>query len=241
MQKAKKSLSQNFLIDKNICKKIVKEADIKNKNILEIGPGKGVLTEFILNENPRKLILIEKDDKLFKYLKKKYDTYNNVRVINYDILDYEINNLKNINIISNLPYNISTKIILKLFKSHNIIDKMVLMLQKEVAEKFEYKNSKYNKYNFLNNLLCNYKICFIVKPNSFKPVPKVISAVVKFEFKINDIDFNKINLFIKKIFHNKRKIIGNKLKLESSELKKLQNKRIDEMNFNEILKIYDFF
>ena len=70
MQKAKKSLSQNFLIDKNICKKIIKEADIKNKNILEIGPGKGILTEFILNENPRKLILIEKDDKLFKFLKK---------------------------------------------------------------------------------------------------------------------------------------------------------------------------
>ena len=83
------------------------------------------------------------------------------------------NNLKNINIISNLPYN-CTKIILKLFKSHNIIDKMVVMLQKEVAEKFEYKKSNFNKYT-LNNLLCNYKICFIVKPNSFKPVPKVIS------------------------------------------------------------------
>ena len=74
-----------------------------------------------------------------------------------------------------------------------------------MAEKFEYKKSNFNKYNFLNNLLCNYKICFIVKPNSFKPVPKVISAVVKFEFKINDIDFNKINLFIKKIFVIKEK------------------------------------
>ena len=137
--KSKKVSSQNFLIDKNICKKIIKEADIKNKNILEIGPGKGILTEFILNEN-QKLILIEKDDKLFKFLK-KYNSYNNIKIINCDILDYEINNLKNINIISNLPYNkTSTKIILKLFKSHNIIDKMVVMLQKKWLKNLNIKN-----------------------------------------------------------------------------------------------------
>ena len=118
MIKAKKSLSQNFLIDKNISKKIIKEIKIKNQLIIEIGPGYGFLTDYILKEKPKKLILIEKDNILFKFLKDKYKNFNEVKIINKDILKVNLINYKKSIIISNLPYNISTKIILDLLNKN---------------------------------------------------------------------------------------------------------------------------
>ena len=86
----KKSLGQNFLIDKNVIKKIVNLAVIKNKNVIEIGPGKGALTDEILNKSPKSLYLIEKDRKLFEYLKKKYSKINSVKIFNDDILNFNV-------------------------------------------------------------------------------------------------------------------------------------------------------
>ena len=110
----KKSLGQNFLKDKNISNKILKQTKIKGKIILEIGPGYGFLTDFIIKENPNRLILVEKDERLYSYLKNKYISYKNIEIYNEDIMKFNFKKYKNINIIGNLPYNISSKIILKL-------------------------------------------------------------------------------------------------------------------------------
>ena len=113
MIRAKKSLGQNFLIDQNIINKIINLTDIKNKNILEIGPGTGNLTLEILKKKPKKLILIEKDDTLAKMLMKKFQ--DNVKIINKDILEINENFLhdKSLIVFGNLPYNISTEILSK--------------------------------------------------------------------------------------------------------------------------------
>ena len=118
MIKPKKSLGQNFLIDNNIIKKIILSIDIKNNNILEIGPGTGSLTKEIVKNNPKKLILIEKDFHLFERIKKTYQFNKNVKVYNDDVLDIDIEKIvkKNTIIFGNLPYNISTQILVKLIK-----------------------------------------------------------------------------------------------------------------------------
>ena len=115
MIKAKKSLSQNFLKDKNISKKITNLAKLKNNTVLEIGPGYGFMTDSILVNKPKKLYIIEKDKNLITFLKKKYSDNKKIVIIEGDILKLNLNKFKNLIIISNLPYNISTKVILYLF------------------------------------------------------------------------------------------------------------------------------
>jgi len=104
----KKSLGQNYLIDKNVIKKIISSVTIKNKNIIEIGPGKGALTSEILNKKPRSLCLIEKDYNLYENLKRKYSTKKNIKIYNADILKFDLEKIAKNNeiIFGNLPYNI---------------------------------------------------------------------------------------------------------------------------------------
>ena len=148
----KKSLSQNFLIDKNIAKKIINLTDIQNKVIIEIGPGQGILTREILYLKPKKLILIEKDEVLFNLLKKEFQSHLNVEIINIDVLDYDFEKVNKCNVISNLPYNISVKIITKLLYFPHKFSNLILMIQKEVAYKMN------NKKNLKNNKLQYFKI-----------------------------------------------------------------------------------
>ncbi len=238
----KKSLSQNFLIDKNISKKIIKLLNIKNENIVEIGPGMGALTDLIINEKPKELILIEKDTKLFLELNKRYKKFKNIKLVNKDCLKVDYNKYKDINIISNLPYNISTKIILKFLKSKYKIKNMIFMVQKEVAIKFDYNIDKINKYKFINKLTSNYSRLFDVSPNVFFPKPKVESTVVNFSLKkTRDINWNKFNEFSNNLFINKRKKIKNKISKKSYIPEYLYEKRIDEINFEELLTIYNSF
>ncbi len=236
----KKSLSQNFLIDKNICKKIINQIDIKNKNIIEIGPGLGSLTDFILEEEPKKLYLIEKDSLLSEKLNHKYSKHKNIFIYNDDILTFNLSELKNLNIISNLPYNVSTKIILHLLNHYKIIDDMILMVQKEVAHKFDYNLPKMNKYKFFTSMMSIYQRCFDVSPNVFKPKPKVNSTIVKFKLKKNINDNLKLETFSKIIFSNMRKKINSKFNITNSE-NLLLNKRVDELSIDELLEIYNFF
>ena len=131
MIKPKKSLSQNFLIDKNISKKIVNLTKITNDIIIEIGPGTGNLTDEIIKNKPKKLVLIEKDKSLYSLLKKKYNNDKKIELINIDVLDYDFDKIKvPFKIISNLPYNISTKIIFKILKLKINIIEMIFMIQK---------------------------------------------------------------------------------------------------------------
>ncbi len=191
MIKAKKSLGQNFLIDQNIINKIVNLVDIKNKNILEIGPGTGNLTSKLLDQLPKKLTVVEKDNKLANLLKKNLGT--KISIINDDILKLDENNFENEHLIvfGNLPYNISTEILCKWIldiKDQNFwFDYLILMFQKEVADRIISKsNSKnYGRLTILSNWKLNVKKICDVNPASFFPKPKIDSTLLFFEPKKN--------------------------------------------------------
>ena len=196
MIKAKKSLGQNFLIDANILEKIVNVTQIKEKNIMEIGPGTGALTSYILKKNPKKLIVIEKDKNLAEILKQNFK--EEVTVINKDILEIDENSLirEKFTVFGNLPYNISTEILSKWIinlKDEFWFDHLVLMFQKEVANRIisNFNTSTYGRLSILANWkLKVVKVCDI-KPVSFSPKPKVDSSLLLFTpknkiFKIKD-------------------------------------------------------
>ena len=239
MIKAKKSLSQNFLKDKNISKKITSLVKLKNNVVLEIGPGYGFMTDSILESNPKKLYLIEKDKYLINLLKKKYSNNTKIVIVEGDILNQNLNKFKNLIIVSNLPYNISTKVILYLFKFNKNILEMVFMIQKEVAEKFDYNIKDMNKYKFLTRIMTCYSRFFEVSPKVFIPRPKVQSTVVKFKFKKENIDINRVFNFSNLIFKNIRKKIYKNLKIKKTE-NVILNKRVNQLTIDELLWIYNF-
>tara|TARA_E500000178_G_C16941959_1_gene716870 strand:+ start:194 stop:913 length:720 start_codon:yes stop_codon:yes gene_type:complete len=239
MIRAKRSLSQNFLVDKNISKKIVDQTIIKNKTILEIGPGYGFLTDSILLKKPKKILLVEKDTNLKEKLYEKYKDNKKVEIIGSDILSLKLNKFKDLVIISNLPYNISTKVILYLFHFNENIYEMIFMIQKEVAQKFDYNLPKMNKYKFLTKIISRFRRCFDVSQNVFVPRPKVMSTVVKFKFYQKKKDLNKAINFSNIIFKNIRKKIYNNIKFETNSL--LGNKRVNQLTIEELLTIYNLF
>ena len=249
MIKPKKSLGQNFLIDKNISKKIVNLTNIKNKTIIEIGPGKGFLTDEIISRKPKKLTIIEKDQYLFLKLKEKYRNIKNLEVINHDALKYNYKiNLDAKTIISNLPYNISIKLIIKWLKMKNHFAELILMIQKEVAKKMNYNNNlKKNRLNCLIENTSNiFNIEFHVSRNVFIPKPKINSSVIKIIPK-NDIkiDLNKFEIFTREIFQHKRKKISKfinskKINIDDS-FDNLIDKRAEDLSNNELLKIFKKF
>ena len=177
----KKSLGQNFLIDKNIINKITSLKNIKNRNILEIGPGRGALTEKILEKNPKSLILIEKDYKLYEVLKKKYKNNNKVTLFNSDILKIDLEKIIDIKsiVFGNLPYNISSQILVKFIKFKNWPPKftdLIFMFQKEVAEKIVGKS--FGRLTVITNYRLKLSNKFDVSPNCFYPKPKITSSVL---------------------------------------------------------------
>ncbi len=240
MRRAKKSLSQNFLTDKNISRKIINQTNIKNKLVLEIGPGYGFMTDNILENNPKKILLIEKDDELVNFLRNKYKHNSKIEIIGNDIFNFDLKEFKNLIIISNLPYNVGTKIILYLFNFNKNISEMIFMIQKEVAIKFNYNLPRMNKYKFLTQIVSKFSNCFEVSSKVFFPVPKIKSYVVKFKFKKNKLNLNKAKEFSDLIFKNVRKKIYNNISIKGAD-KILMNKRVNELTIDEILDIYDFF
>ena len=241
MEAPKKSLSQNFLVDKNISKKIVNQSNIENHIVLEIGPGYGFMTDSILEANPKKIIIVEKDSKLINYLNNKYKSNNKITIIEKDILKFKLNNYKNLIIVSNLPYNISTKIILYLFNYNKNICEMIFMIQKEVAEKFDYNLNNMNKYKFLTKISSTYSKCFNVSSNVFFPKPKVTSSVVKFSFNQKNYNLKKANIFANLIFKNVRKKISNNIKIKKFNDMNLLEKRVSQLSIDELLTIYYSF
>ena len=209
---AKKSLGQNFLIDKNIINKILNVVTIKDKNVLEIGPGTGNLTSEILKKSPRKLIVIEKDSRLSSLLKDNLGS--KIKIINEDVLkvnESEIDNNKLI-VFGNLPYNISTQILIKWIRLNNlnkIFKKFILMFQKEVAERIIATTNKknYGRLAILASWRMNIKKIADVSPNSFYPKPKVKSTILLVEPKTEYFNFkNSRNLeHITNIFFNQRR------------------------------------
>jgi len=216
MIKAKKSLGQNFLINQDIIKKIINVVDIKNKNVLEIGPGTGNLTLEILRKTPKKVILIEKDTNLSNLLQKKFK--ENVEIINKDILKVNENILcdQSLIVFGNLPYNISTEIlskwILNLNKNKIWFSYLILMFQKEVADRIisKFNTKDYGRLSVLANWRLKIKKIIDVDAASFRPKPKVDSTVLFFEPKKNFFEFkNPKNLekITRIFFMHRRKMI----------------------------------
>jgi len=221
LHKPKKSLGQNFLVDQNIAKKIINLANInETSNVLEIGSGTGNLTKKILEMNPNKLFAIEKDKNLFNLLNEKFLNYTNVKFVNEDILNLiNLNFASNLIIIGNLPYNISTQILVSLLLSKKwppSYQNLILMFQKEVAQRIiAEKNTKdFGRLSVISHWRTNIKKHFDVSKNCFSPKPKVSSSVLSFipkkenKFRIkNPKNLEKITRIL---FSNRRKMINKK-------------------------------
>ena len=191
MIKTKKSLGQNFLIDQKIIDKITNIVNIKDKSILEIGPGSGNLTLNILKKNPKKMMVIEKDFQLAELLNKNLGS--KIKIINKDVLTIDENKLENdsLTVFGNLPYNISTEILCKWIlniKDNNFwFDCLILMFQKEVADRIisKFNTKNYGRLSILANWKLDIKKICDVGPLSFSPRPKIDSSIIFFKPKLD--------------------------------------------------------
>jgi len=248
---AKKSLGQNFLIDKNIILKIIKYIDPKmDETIVEIGPGLGALTNY-LAESVNNLLLIEYDTELAKLLKNKYLESENVSVIEGDILKVDWEQFLPIDkMIGNLPYNISSQIIIKMFQYRERIKSSLITIQKEFAERLVAKprSKKYGILSVYSKLYCDAKLLYKIPNQVFRPIPKVESAVVelkfhkKLKYKIDNLDF--FHKIIRTAFNQRRKQLKNSLGVfYKEEYKdkfdwKLRAEAIDLDGYYELYKLF---
>ena len=249
--KPKKSLGQNFLHDKNIIDKIIQASEINDKDVvLEIGPGTGNLTKFIINQKPKKLYVIEKDYRLAQDLEKNF--LNKINIVVKDVLKVpeRFYSGKKFLILGNLPYNISTKVLSTWCLSDKLkVSKMILMFQKEVADRItaEVNSREYSRITILSNWKFDVKKIIDVKPNSFFPKPKVNSTVLEFipKKKIHQIkDPKNLEKITRVFFSQRRKMIKTPIKFLFKNYKFNFNKinikpsdRPQNININKYLKI----
>ena len=216
MIKPKKSLGQNFLIDKNVIKTITDVLDINNKSILEVGPGTGNLTSSLIKKKPKNFYVIEKDNELSLLLKKKFN--NQITIINDDILKFDENTLcdEQLIVFGNLPYNISTEIlckwILNLDNKKIWFSNLILMFQKEVADRIvsKYNSSNYGRLSILANWKLEIGKIIDINSNSFFPRPKIDSSLLFFSpkkkfFKLKNA--NNLEKITRIFFNHRRKMI----------------------------------
>ena len=254
----KKSLGQNFLLNKNIIKKIVELGGISNEsNVIEIGPGTGNLTEELYKKKPKKLIVIEKDDSLISELKKKFSS--NIQIINKDVLTVEWENYKNQNIIlfGNLPYNISAQLMVNLIRLNElnkIFNKFILMFQKEVADRIiaETNTKNYGRLSIISNWKMKIEKVIDIEPTSFSPAPKVKSTLLVFipKKKYHTIKDPKNLEHVTNIFFSQRrkmikkplKFLFNNFEEVSKKLSmdlKLRPQNLDHKTYYKICELYE--
>ena len=234
---AKKSLGQNFLIDKNIIEKIVNFIDIKDKSILEIGPGTGNLTSSLIEKNPKKFFVIEKDNNLASLLETQFR--DKITIINDDVLKINEKFLckDRLIVFGNLPYNISTEILCKWIlnlENENIwFDNLILMFQKEVADRIisKHNTSNYGRLSIIANWKLEIKKIIDIKPYSFKPRPKIDSSLLVFTPRTN---FKKIcsekslEIITRTFFNQRRK----KIKKSFNQLFKNSEQIAEKLNID---------
>ncbi len=219
---AKKSLGQNFIIEKNFLKNLSnKIVTDNNTDIIEIGPGTGSLTEYLAKKKFNRLILIEKDFKLSKILNEKYKSQINIKVYNEDALSFNLSNISKSNdiiIVGNLPFNVSSQLLINWIsydKWPPFYKKMYLMFQKELGERIVSKtnNKKYGKLSVITQTRCNVKKLIVAPSHIFFPKPKVDGIVIEFTpiRTFMDVDLEKLKLILKIAFENRRKKIKNSL------------------------------
>tara|TARA_B100001093_G_scaffold361578_1_gene346312 strand:+ start:6041 stop:6823 length:783 start_codon:yes stop_codon:yes gene_type:complete len=239
MKYNKKSLGQNFLIDKNVIKKIINLTEIKNKNIIEIGPGKGALTEEILSRKPKSLKIIEKDFELARDLKARYSKSKSIEIFNADILKFNIKKIikKKSIIFGNLPYNISSQILIKILRIDNWPPKfsdVIFMFQKELGEKIsgKFPSKEYGRISIVSNSRLKIENKFLVSNECFFPKPKVTSMVIHFQPKKDIFNIKKIHNLEKVtniLFSNKRKMVNKSLKkiLNNNEINLISDLKVN--------------
>lgn len=229
-----KGLGQNFLFDSHYLESIADSGKVtKEDTVIEVGPGLGVLTTR-LAERAKKVIAVEIDQNLVPVLTKLTSDFDNIEIINEDIMKADINKLidgeESVKVVANLPYYITTPIIMKLLEGKYNIKSITVMIQKEVAERFVAKEGTkdYGAITLSINYYTNPKITLTVPPSAFIPPPKVHSSVITLECKEPDVDVNepeKMFKIIKAAFNQRRKTLVNAL---SSNLSNYSKEHIKE-------------
>ena len=262
---AKKSLGQNFILDKNFTDKIAKSAgDLSNFEVLEIGAGPGGLTRSILDAGVKKLIVIEKDQRCILALRELQEFYGaRLEIIEGDALEIDETKIFSTNsqfkIIANLPYNIGTVLIFKWLKILPKIASMNLMLQKEVVQRICAKigDKNYGRLAIMLNLLCDTKMLFEVNKMVFSPPPKITSAIVqiipnseKIAKYFDQNNLKKFEKIVQQAFNQRRKMLKSSLKgaFINQDLVEIfikcnidGTKRAEELSIEEFWKISQFF
>ncbi len=236
--KAKKRLGQHFLIDKNIVRKIVNSfAPSENDLIVEIGPGKGILTEELIKHS-QNLILVEIDTELFKELQQKF---TGIKIINRDILecDFSTDFFQNkYRLIGNLPYYITSQILFKIFDNYKSVTDVLIMIQKEVAERIVARPStkEYGILSVFAQFYSNPVILFNVSKNVFRPKPEIDSSIIHLKIK-NEIPLNKIEeeafrKIVKTAFNQRRKTLKNSLQNLFNENEIVRKEKFFALDFD---------
>jgi len=230
----KKRFGQNFLTNKHYAAKIVDSIELKDEDtVIEIGPGRGVLTELISAKNCKKKIAVEIDTELAEHLQ---ETFINIEFLQQDILSFSFSKYINqskekLKVVGNIPYNITSPILFHLLDNSRYISRAVLMIQKEVAERLiaEKDSKEYGILTVLVNAQAKVEKLFVVNRNNFFPQPKVDSMVIRLQFLKNDSEIENFDLFkqiVKATFNNRRKMLKNTL-----------SKIVDEKTLNELKSI----
>jgi 16S rRNA (adenine1518-N6/adenine1519-N6)-dimethyltransferase len=252
--KPKKSLGQNFLIDKNIARKIVKLIDISPEDfVVEIGPGYGILTHFFCN-TPATFICSEIDSRLVENLQTEFKSFDNISIIHQDFLSFDLGSInrksKTLKWVGNLPYNITSSVLFLMIHNYPLVKKAVFMVQKEVAERIVASIGSKN-YGILAVLLQTFyqvKYGFSVSPQVFRPKPRVDSAVITFDIR-SDFYLNCERTFyerlVKTAFNQRRKQLKNALQkvIDRDKMDQIPfdfNRRAEEVSIEDWKKLCQF-
>lgn len=241
--KPKKHLGQHFLCDNGIAKDIVDNLSATDKAVLEIGPGMGVLTQFLLQRTDIDLKVVEIDTESVEYLQQNFPALQG-RILAADFLTLQLDKLfaSKLSIIGNFPYNISSQILFKILEYKDLIPETVGMFQKEVAERIASKpgNKQYGILSVLLQAFFDIDYLFTVHEHSFNPPPKVKSAVIRMTrnpLKKLSCDENLFKQVVKTAFNQRRKTLRNSLKTFSFDLEFVENeiftKRPEQLSVGE--------
>lgn len=243
--KAKKFLGQHFLTDEKIAERIVESLSPETNHVLEIGPGMGVLTKYLIKKEELDFHVVEIDRESVAYL---HDHYPTLDVIEGDFLQYDLTSLfqDTFSIIGNFPYNISSQILFKVFDNRDKVTEVVGMFQKEVAERVAAGpgSKTYGILSVLLSAFYNIEYLFTVNENVFNPPPKVKSAVIR--LKRNDVtglecDEKLFTQVVKTGFNQRRKTLRNALRQLNMPLDKISEeilaKRAEQLSVAQFIEI----
>lgn len=247
--RAKKHLGQHFLKDLDAAKRIVDLYQDRNSNrlVLEIGPGMGVLTQYLLKREELDLVLVEIDTESVAYLKKNFSIAED-KIVEGDFLKMnfeeklQVSGNQKFGIIGNFPYNISSQIFFTVLDHKDQIEEIVGMVQKEVGQRIASKpgNKDYGILSVLLQAYYDIEYCFTVLPGAFNPPPKVDSGVIRLVRnydKVLDCDFKKFKLVVKTAFNQRRKMLSNALKPITTKEIPYANKRAENLDYLQFVEL----